>query len=248
MAYTPIKIDEEFNKKAFLDESKNIQGIRNSLETLLQDPTNPSAIGNLGGIMHNSPQFYLNQDNSGIMARAEAEFTYKGAQSNLEKYVKKNADSVYSMLNIEKKAILLQNAKLQKAEDKEENKAYNEFVKLKGEADRLEEAMREAKTDPRKKIAYLAEKMKTEPQWAQEMMNLFGGNNKYLDAILMEYAQINNQEMSKILYNKDGKPNSKVINYLADKSLALAKGAKEDNGYFSALAEIAPIENKKKTE
>jgi len=239
MIYTPIKADEEFNKEAFLEAAQSIHMLNHSLEAMLKDPTAPTPFKNLGNILYEAQDFFFNQENPALMARSASELAIKEGSNSLEKYVKKDSAPVYSMLNTNKKALLLQKAKLQKAADKEENMAYNEFVKLKEEADKLEEAQ----ADPQKKVEYLSKKMKTEPKWAQEIMSLYQGNNKYIEAIFGDYVQMNRQQMSEILFNKEGKLNGKIINYLADKSLEAAKSAEKDKGYFKILAEIASIQD-----
>ena len=241
--YRPMNPEMEFSKDNLKKEAKNLVGLEQLVSGIREDSTNPDLFKQAGTFLKQNPSWYSELPNAPIAIRNDLETGLNAQSGNLEKYVTKNAKDALGLLNSDNKKNLLIGIELikDKAKDdtneekKEEIKKYNEFVDVINEV----RTVTQIAENPEAKVKYLQAKIKGSDEWAQNMMALYGGNNSYLDRMMMDYMQEANMKIQRILYDDKGKLKEKLIDSYLKKNLILASEENEKNKtFFKVLTKV----------
>ena len=221
--YKPINSEESYNREKFVESFGEFSDLENYIQGLIKTPNNPTILSDLGALLRKKPGFYQNMPNPAGVARTEADRAYSSGIEQIAKYVEKNKEKFFNLLDEEKILGLVTNLPLYKTGDKK----HDEFIEKLNEI----HIINEAEKDASKMHQYVNSKINEIPEWAREAYTLLQGNQNYVQATFQEFKEVAQIRFQKEILTKKGKPDKAKLENIIKNSLKKAweKYNDEDN-------------------
>ena len=217
--YRPIDPKETYDSENTIKHYEDFKDINEYLQTVQKDPENTSAWEKAGGLLRKNPNYYFNTKRS---PRPDLEDALSEEYGNLARYAKNNSSTLYGKLESEDYEKLIQKVPLYKTGDKENDEfvdTINEYKKL-----------NEAGNDSNKMNAYVQEKIRKAPRWAQISFARHGRTD--LSTIFESYLINIDAKLKSKMYEEDGETiKSKFLEKVFKDSLNEAEKELEGEDY-----------------
>lgn len=253
--YSPIDSKARFNKQHFTEAYEKVSGLEKTLSSLQTNSHDAQAIADAGTLLHSNSNFYLRQNQPGIMAQRATSFAAHEGNGALFEYTTRNAKALYDVLDVESKAILGSSAPMKLIADEKVtndggaidrrqstfNKNYNKFVKQSNILTELKalgtQNSRDALAD---RIEFIRIQAQYTPTWRQKMIETYSGNQKLIDSLFQEYLVQVSSDRAALISNADGEVDKQQLSNFMDKNFILQNKAQEkDETYFQALGALS---------
>jgi hypothetical protein len=229
MALKDINPAESYNRDSFVGVMGDFSDLRGYRDILKEDGEEPETRKSLGSLLNDNSTHY-----SGISA-ADVKNDANEAYSQLERklggsaevaedrasvtkrkgYVETNLEEFLNKAKAEELMAVINSVNLHYTGDN----AIDEVIRLVNESRKISEAKKSGNIS-----AYVAERMKTAPEWRQRAFSSYSsGNHAYVAKSFETFAIETARELSRLVANENGELNKAKLVAVIKASLAVAE-------------------------
>ena len=217
--------DKEYNAKDFDDAVKASKGLETIVQTLQNDPYNPSAWSNAGNLFMGNPDHFYS---TGTNPRRMAEERLSDATKKILDYVSKNENIFVEKLKKDDYKSLLLYVPLQEVKDKE----FKPLVDTVKEVQRVNESSQDVDSMKR----YLQEKIGSDPEYVKGEFLRYMNNEAFIKTMFNNYSNYARSNLNEVFEKGD-------CEGLFKKALSETK---DKRAYHSAITKVVYEGNQKK--
>ena len=206
--YKPIDLSKSYDRRTFVDAFDDFSDLGSYLEKLAEDPRNPDALSDLGGLLFKKPDFFTKVDDP-LLARQNADVFYSQSVEAMAQYTKRNFDEFmkkYEDGDLEK---YVMSVPLYNTTKEREQKGHNEFVDTLRSMKEIQKIAKDG--DVGKMSGYVGEKIENAPRWLQELLASSMGNEKYTAEMFRAFAEHDQNKFFRMLKDEKGKTRRKFV-------------------------------------
>jgi len=197
--YQPIDPSLKYDREDFTRRFEDFSDLSGYLEDLVKDPNNPSAMTDLGGLLHGDSAFYYAKQNPSLVARTDVDRALSQSVDAVAKYVEKNFDSFLGKCTDQDLLSYVLSVPVYKTKSDGE---HNDFVDALNNIKTINEIAREG--DPGKARDFVARRMENAPDWLKESLSLMQGNTSYVQGLFQEFAKYEQAKFEAMIRGEDG--------------------------------------------
>jgi len=211
--YHPINPEEDYNRDTFVPAFGKFSDLESYIQALIKDSRDPSAISDLGALLHKDSNFYEEMSNPARVARVEADRAYSHSVDATAQYVKRNLDDFFEITEDNSLVNYVVSVPIYRTGNEE----HDEFV---DSVESIREISEIAQSkDPSKSRNYVQRKLENVPDWLKESFAVLQSDSTYVQALFQNFATHDQREFEKKLTDKDGKIRRKFLEGVVKDSL-----------------------------
>ena len=196
--YKPITHEQSYSRSTFVPALGKFSDLEKYIQALTKDSRDPSAISDLGGLLHNDSNFYEEMSNPAKVARVEADRAYSHSVESIGQYVKRNLDDFLGLADDNDIVGYVTRINLYKTG----NENHDEFVDTVNSMREIAEIVQSG--DPAKSRNYVQKKIENVPDWLKESYAILQSDSTYVQALFQQFVVYDQREFERKLIDKDG--------------------------------------------
>ena len=181
MVISPIDPNQKYDRDIFVPTHNRDSKLEQKVAKLKEDHQNPGLIKDVSKILYNGyEKAYANYSNPGYVARFEADRFIDKATNAKALYVKNNLDDFMDLVDENQMLNLALSLPLYKTNDESHNKLVDVINEMK--------VIEDAGKDFSKMKQYVNSKLEGVPEWLQESISYYSGNQEYMSSMFNQFA------------------------------------------------------------